>query len=123
MEDKKKIDDLEHELLRVEMSGLKSRMHEGFSSIEDTITKGFKLMEAENKRQNDISDIQRKQILKKQDLTNGRVTALEVVTTSLKYLQEHKKVAVLVFWGAYNALDWASVRTGIIIYEWIQSLT
>jgi hypothetical protein len=122
MEDKKKIDELEHKLLKKDIDSISFEMHAGFGAISKALEKGFELIRAENAAQNKASIAQREEIIKKQDLTNGRVTALEKVTSSLKYLQDHKKVALLIFWGAYNAYDWASIRNGIEIYKWISSL-
>ena len=116
----KKIDDLEHQLIQKDIQEVTFKMHEGFSSIHTTITKGFELMDAENKRQNDISNIQRTEILRRQDLTNGRVKDLEKVTSIVKFMRENTKMSALIFYAVYNILQVATPANIIKAYQWIK---
>lgn len=122
MSDQKIISDLEHALIESKITEMDSKMHEGFFSINKAITDEFKVLRVENKAFNNESVAERKEILKRQDLTNGRVKALEVVTSSWKFLQENKKIAALVFYAIYNMLQHLSVSNLFRLYQWIQSV-
>lgn len=120
MSDKEKIDDLEHELLEEKIETMNSKMHSGFELLGNIINDGFEKIRIENKAQNDASNVQRKEILKKQDITNGRVKALEKVTSKLKFLQENKKIAILVFYAIYNILEITNIENALKIIQWIR---
>ena len=125
----KKVDDLKHELLEEKIETINSKVHSGFGNISDklefivnTLTSKFEELRTETKAQNQISFIQREEIIKKQDVTNGRVKTLEAVTSSLKYLQDNKKMAGLIFYAIYNMLQHLSISNLFKIYQWIQSV-
>ena len=113
MENRKRIEDLEHKLLE-------EKMHSGFELLKNTINEGFAKIRLENEAQNKASIVQREEILEKQDITNGRVKALEKVTSTIKFLQENKKIAFLVFYAIYNILEVTTVENLAKAYQWIK---
>lgn len=120
MPENKKISDLEHQLIKKDVEEIKFKMHEGFSSIDKSIKLGFELIRSENKRDNDISNIQRKNILAEQKKTNGRVTKLEKVTSVLSLIRENKKIAGLVLYAIYNILEVSTIENVVNIFKWIK---
>lgn len=120
MDSENKINDLKHRLLEEKIETMNSKMHEGFYSIKTTITKGFELQNAENKRQNDISKIQRDNILAEQKRTNGRITRLEEVTSVIKLMRQNKKITGLVLYAVYNILEISTIENVLSIYKWIK---
>lgn len=116
----KKISDLEHQLLKKDIEEIKNKMYAGFSSVSEAIKSGFELIRSENKRDNDVSNVQRENILAEQKKTNGRVTKLEKVTSLLALMRENKKVSGLVIYAIYNILEVSTIENVLNIYKWIK---
>lgn len=115
-----KINDLKHKLLEEKIETMNSKMHSGFAVIETAINKGFELLKAENKRQNDTSTIQRNNILAEQKRTNARVTELEEVTSTIRLMRKNKAFTGLVFFAIYNILEISTIENVLNIYKWIK---
>lgn len=116
----KKISDLEHQLLKKDIEEIKNKMYAGFSSVSEAIKSGFDLIRSENKRDNDVSNIQRENILAEQKKTNGRVTKLEKVTSVLALMRENKKISGLVIYAIYNILEVTTIDNVLNIFKWIK---
>jgi len=117
-----KISDLEHKLIYSHIENLEVKIHEGFGAIAKAIDANFEIYRAENKAENEKSAIQREQMLKKQDLTNGRVKSLEEVTGKLKFLQANPKISILLIYGIYNVADFTTVTNIFKFFTWLQSM-
>lgn len=127
----KKVSDLEHSLIKKDIEKLNNRVSEGFSSVSNAIKSGFDLIRSENKRNIDllraenkhdtkVSNIQRDNILAEQKKTNGRVKALEKVTSVLSLMRENKKITGLVLYSVYNILEISTIDNVMKVFQWIK---
>jgi len=86
------MDKLEHEMIRQEIKSIMVQVQAEFEVMNNTLNS----------------------ILEQAKRTNGRVTNLEIDTTLLKIIKEHKWLFALIVLGIYNFL------TLIDIKEWIK---
>lgn len=97
----KKVSDLEHDLIKKDIENLSFKISEAFGSIDKNLKSHFESMSVKN----EFISLQLKNVMAKQDLTNGRVNRQEDITRVLSTMQKNKWLTALLLYAIYNLLE------------------
>ena len=86
----------------------------------DSIQAQLKIISSQVSANFEVIGIQLENILTEAKKTNGRITALEEVTSVIKFMINNKKIAILVFYALYNILNYTTVENALRIIQWIR---
>ena len=98
--------------MSVNFSEIESNINLNFEKVESN----FRVLAVRNDAESEAIGIELEKILKKQDITNGRLTIQEETTEVLRIMVENKGYTFIFLYGLFNIVQHLSISN---IIRWI----